>query len=78
MQRDIALRYVQEVIQAYLEKAPEDYTLDMSLRSLGADSLDTVKLVIDLEEKIDKEIKAELVETLLTVNDVVTMLETNF
>jgi acyl carrier protein len=42
---------------------------------LGADSLDTVELVMALEEEFDIEIPDEEAEKLKTVNDVVTYLK---
>jgi acyl carrier protein len=42
---------------------------------LGADSLDTVELVMALEEEFDLEISDEAAEKLTTVNRVVTYIE---
>ena len=42
---------------------------------LGADSLDTVELVMAFEEAFDVEIPDEIAETLLTVGDAISHLE---
>ena len=43
---------------------------------LGADSLDTVELVMAFEEAFDVEIPDEKAETILTVGDAISHLET--
>ena len=55
---------------------------DVSMEShfiddLGADSLDTVELVLELEEHFDIEIPDDVASTLLTVGDVFNYLEAN-
>ena len=55
---------------------------DVSMEShfiddLGADSLDTVELVLELEEHFDIEIPDDVASTLLTVGDVYNNLEKN-
>ena len=42
---------------------------------LGADSLDTVELVMALEEEFDLEISDEDAETIITVGDVIKFIE---
>ena len=44
---------------------------------LGADSLDTVELVMAFEEAFDVEIPDDKAETILTVGDAITHLETD-
>ena len=44
---------------------------------LGADSLDTVELVMAFEEEFDCEIPDDTAETIVTVGDVVKFLENN-
>ena len=44
---------------------------------LGADSLDTVELVMAFEEAFDVEIPDEQAETILTVGDAISHLETD-
>ena len=47
------------------------------IEDLGADSLDTVELVMALEEELGNEIKDEDAEKLTTVGDVVRHIEDN-
>lgn len=55
---------------------PEQVTENASFKDdLGADSLDVVEFIMELEEAFDVEIPDEDAEKLLTVGDVVTYLE---
>ena len=47
------------------------------INDLGADSLDTVELVLELEDQFCIEIPDDVTETLFTVADVYTYLEAN-
>ena len=47
------------------------------IEDLGADSLDTVELVMSLEEEFDIEIPDEAVENIKTVGDIVKYIEDN-
>ena len=47
------------------------------INDLGADSLDTVELVLELEDQFGIEIPDAVTETLFTVADVYTYLEAN-
>ncbi len=53
--------------------APEAFLVD----DLGADSLDTVELVMALEEEFDLEIPDEKAESMLKVKDVMAYIEAN-
>ena len=57
-----------------MEKITEDAKF---IDDLGADSLDTVELVMAFEEAFDVEIPDEKVETILTVGDAISHLENN-
>ena len=57
-----------------MEKITEDAKF---IDDLGADSLDTVELVIAFEEAFDVEIPDEKAETILTVGDAISHLESN-
>ena len=57
-----------------MEKITEDAK---SIDDLGADSLDTVELVMAFEEAFDVEIPDEKAETILTVGDAISHLESN-
>ena len=56
-----------------MEKITEDAKF---IDDLGADSLDTVELVMAFEEAFDLEIPDEKAETILTVGDAISHLET--
>ncbi len=63
---------VKETICQQLKAKPEDITLETSfIDDLGADSLDSIELVMELEEKFGIEIPDEDAEKLHTVNDAV-------
>ena len=56
----------------------EEITEDAKfIDDLGADSLDTVELVMAFEEAFDVEIPDEKAETILTVGDAISHLESN-
>ena len=56
-----------------MEKITDDAKF---IDDLGADSLDTVELVMAFEEAFDVEIPDEKAETILTVGDAISHLET--
>ena len=62
-----------EKIQAYLANqldiSPDDITPETTFESLGIDSLDTVEMVMDLEEQLGDDL--ELEEKLATVGELV-------
>ena len=63
-----------ELLAEHTGKPIADITVDTSFESLGIDSLDTVELVMNLEEKLD--IELELNEKVNTVGEMVAILET--
>jgi acyl carrier protein len=67
---------VKEIIIEKLGVDAEKVTDDASfVEDLGADSLDTVELVMDFEEEFDLEIPDEEAEKLTTVGAAITYLE---
>lgn len=67
---------VYEIIQRKLSVNAEQITPEASFtEDLGADSLDTVKLVMDLEEQFNITIPEEDQEKLRTVQDAIDYLE---
>ena len=66
-----------EKIQAYLagqlDISADEIERDTTFESLGIDSLDTVEMVMDLEEQLDVEL--ELEEKLNTVGELVDFIE---
>lgn len=64
------------VIVDRLGVSKEDVTMEATFKDdLGADSLDVVELVMELEDEFEVEISDEDAETLSTVGDVVAYLE---
>lgn len=67
---------VREIIVEQLGVDPEQVTREASfVEDLGADSLDTVELVMALEEEFDLEIQDEEAEKLTTVGDAIEYIE---
>ena len=75
MASDIAER-VKNIIVEQLGVDEKEITESASfIEDLGADSLDTVELVMAFEEEFELEIPDEDAETIQTVNDAVTYIE---
>ena len=69
---------VKEIIVEQLGVDPSEVTLEASfINDLGADSLDTVELVMALEEEFNLEIADEEAEKLDTVGKVVEYIKTH-
>ena len=69
---------VKQIIVDQLGVAPEQVTATASfIDDLGADSLDTVELVMALEEEFDIEIPDEDAEKMTTVADAIKYLESH-
>jgi acyl carrier protein len=69
---------VKEIIVKELSVNPEQVTTTASfIEDLGADSLDTVELVMAFEEEFGVEVPDEEAEKLQTVGDVVKYIEAN-
>jgi acyl carrier protein len=69
---------VKKIIVEQLGVDEEEVTPDASfVDDLGADSLDTVELVMAFEEEFGCEIPDDAAETILTVGDAVKFLEKN-
>lgn len=67
---------VRKIIVEQLGVSPEEVTLEASfIDDLGADSLDTVELVMALEEEFDMEIPDEDAEKIVTVGDAIDYIE---
>ena len=67
---------IRKIIVEQLGVKPEEVTPEASFADdLGADSLDTVELVIKLEEEFDSEIPDEDAERMRKVKDVIQYLE---
>lgn len=67
---------VKKIIIEQLGVNPEEVTTEASfVEDLGADSLDTVELVMAFEEEFDAEIPDEEAEKLKTVGDAIRYIE---
>lgn len=67
---------VQEIIVKELKVDPAKVTLEASLKDdLGADSLDAVEIVMDIEDEFGVEIDDTKAETISTVGDLVAYIE---
>lgn len=67
---------VKKIVVEQLGVKEEDVKLESSfVDDLGADSLDTVELVMALEEEFDTEIPDEDAEKIVTVKDVLSYIE---
>jgi acyl carrier protein len=77
MNQDIFER-VKKIVVEQLEVPPEDVKPEASFANdLGADSLDTVELVMALEEEFDIEIPDEVAEQIDTVGKAVEHISQN-
>lgn len=74
---DVADR-VKKIVVEHLGVEPEKVTDDASfIDDLGADSLDTVELVMAFEEEFGVEIPDDAAEKILTVKDAISYIEEN-
>ena len=74
---DIADR-VKKIVVEHLGVEADKVTTESSfIDDLGADSLDTVELVMAFEEEFNVEIPDDAAETIVTVGDAVRFLEKN-
>ena len=64
---------IQSYLAAQLDISPDEIERDTTFESLGIDSLDTVEMVMDLEEHLGVDL--ELEEKLLTVGELVDFVE---
>jgi acyl carrier protein len=72
---DVAKK-VSEIIVSKLGVEPEKVTADASfIKDLGADSLDTVELIMDFEKAFDLTIEDSEAEKMQTVGDAITYIE---
>jgi acyl carrier protein len=74
---DIAAR-VKKIILEKLDVEEADIKEEASfIDSLGADSLDTVEMIMELEDEFDMEIPDEAAEKLSTVGDAIKYIQEN-
>ncbi len=69
---------VQEIVVGHLDVEADKVKLEASfIEDLGADSLDTVELVMKFEEAFDVTIPDEAAESIVTVGDAVKFISSN-
>lgn len=66
---------VKKLIHEQLDMNLDEIKLETALRELSIDSLDTVEILLALEETFEIDIPDEVTETLKTVKDVVDYVE---
>ena len=64
---------IAELVAERVEKDVSEITMDSKFQDLGIDSLDTVELLMNLEDKLG--IEVELDQTVETVGDLVAFIE---
>jgi acyl carrier protein len=74
--KDEILSRVKNILAKILNTDEDKITLEKKLvADLGAESLDLVTLLVELEDAFDKKITNEEAEKLVTVSDVVTFIQ---
>ncbi len=69
---------IKQIIVDELNISPEKITLEANLaEDLGADSLDAVEVIMDIEDKYGVKIEDEAAKELKTVKDLVDYIETH-
>ena len=66
---------VKKVIVDKLNCDPNDVTMDATFEDLGADSLDSVELIMGFEESFDIQIPDEEAENIKNIKDVIDYIE---
>ncbi|MCF0123439.1 MAG: acyl carrier protein [Ruminiclostridium sp.] len=69
----MVFKAIAELIAERVEKDISEVKMESTFRDLGIDSLDTVELLMNLEDKLDMEI--ELDQKVETVGDLVAFIE---
>lgn len=72
------LEAVKEILVNLLDVDANSITLDSQLiEDLGADSLDAIDIVMDVEDNFSIEVPDEIIEKMETVGDIVNFIENN-
>ncbi|MBP8031194.1 MAG: acyl carrier protein [Acetobacterium sp.] len=69
----MVLEKVVEILRNYKDEQDLEVTMDSTFEELELDSLDTVELVMEIEEAFDTSI--EMDGEIMTIGDVVTLIE---
>ena len=67
---------IAEIIAERNDCNPSEITMDSTFQDLGIDSLDTVEMIMDLEDKLNTEI--ELDQKVETVGDLVKFIQDKY
>ena len=67
---------IAEIIAERNDCDPSEITMDSTFQDLGSDSLDTVEMIMDLEDKLNTEI--ELDQKVETVGDLVKFIQDKY
>ncbi len=67
---------IAEIIAERNDCDPSEITMDSTFQDLGIDSLDTVEMIMDLEDKLNTEI--ELDQKVETVGDLVKFIQDKY
>lgn len=74
----MVLEKVKQIIVNELNVDPEKVTLEASLKDdLGADSIDSVEVIMSLEDEFDISIDDDAAQNIKTVQDLVNYIEKN-
>ncbi|MGB9607349.1 MAG: acyl carrier protein [bacterium] len=66
---------VRNIVAERLNVNPEEVTLETTFEDLGADSLDVMDLIMELEQEFDIEIPDEDAEKIRTIEDTVNYIQ---
>ncbi len=66
---------VKAIVSEHLDVKPDEVTEDAKFRELGADSLETVELIMKFEKEFKLNIESDDAEELTTVGKAITYLE---
>jgi acyl carrier protein len=64
-----------DVVAREQKCSPADLALDTRLEDLGIDSLKAITILYQLEEQFEIEVPNELIESIVTVGDIVTNID---
>jgi acyl carrier protein len=69
---------VKEILADQLDIKIDDITMDSDLADdLGADSIDAIDIVMSIEDQYSIEVPDETIESMKTVEDIVSFIENN-
>lgn len=72
----MVFKAIAELIAEKIECDPSEIKMESSFKDLGIDSLDTVEMIMNLEDKIGQEIEVE--DKVETVGELVTYIEKKY